>query len=74
MKKYHVTYFYLATGMEGRADKRDYGIVEAESEKDAKGKIGLQEVPVNSICRPETLNNYTVREYFIGCLATKEEL
>lgn len=33
--KYHVTYFYLATGMEGIADTEDYGIIEANSEEDA---------------------------------------
>jgi len=36
MKKYHVRYYYLATGMEGRADTNDYGIIEAKSELDAK--------------------------------------
>ena len=36
MARFHVTYYYLATGMEGRADSRDYGIVEAESADEAK--------------------------------------
>ena len=41
--KYHVTFYYLASGMEGHADRRDYGVVEAKSEKDAKCKaIGAQ--------------------------------
>ena len=35
MKKYHVTYYYLATGMEGRADTDDFGIIEANSEDEA---------------------------------------
>jgi len=35
MKTYHVTYHYLASGMEGKADTRDFGHVAAESELDA---------------------------------------
>ena len=35
MSKYHVTYYYLATGMERVADEVDYGMVEAESEQEA---------------------------------------
>lgn len=35
MRKYHVKYYYLATGMEGVADEKDFGMIEAESEKDA---------------------------------------
>lgn len=31
MGRYRVKYYYLATGLEGRADQRSYGIVEAES-------------------------------------------
>lgn len=37
--KYHVTYYYLATGMEGNADVRDYGIIYADNEKNAKEKV-----------------------------------
>lgn len=33
--KYHVKYYYLATGMEGIADTKDFGIVEADSEEEA---------------------------------------
>lgn len=33
MKKWRVTYYYLATGMEGRPDVEDYGIHEAETAK-----------------------------------------
>lgn len=39
MKKWHVTYYYLATGMEGVAATKDYGIVEAETEEEAIAKI-----------------------------------
>lgn len=34
--KYEVTYFYLASGMEGNADTRDYGVIEAETPEQAK--------------------------------------
>ncbi len=36
MNTYHVTYYYLATGMEGHADEQDYGYVEAYSSEEAK--------------------------------------
>ena len=39
MKRYHVTYYYLATGMEGRADTADYGLVEAASAQEAIKKV-----------------------------------
>lgn len=37
--KYHITYFYLATGMEGIPDTDDFGIVLAENEDEAKNII-----------------------------------
>jgi hypothetical protein len=40
MHTYHVTYFYLATGMEGRADTADHGYVQAWSSKEAIEKVG----------------------------------
>lgn len=33
---YHVTYYYLATGMEGHADEKDYGYWWADSEEEAR--------------------------------------
>ena len=39
MKRYHVTYYYLATGMEGRADTADYGVVEATTSQEAIRKV-----------------------------------
>lgn len=38
-KPYHVTYYYLATGMEGRADTYDYGVVYANSKEEAIKKV-----------------------------------
>jgi hypothetical protein len=43
--KYHVTYFYLASGMEGDPDTEDFGIIEAESEDEAKNKIAHLKYP-----------------------------
>ena len=40
MHTYHVTYYYLATGMEGRADTADHGYVQAWSAKEAVEKVG----------------------------------
>ena len=36
--KYHVTEYYLATGMEGIPYQKDYGIFEAASKKEAMYK------------------------------------
>ena len=35
-KRYNVTYYYLATGMEGRADEKDLGVFLAVDTDDAK--------------------------------------
>lgn len=35
LKAFHVTYYYLATGMEGQATEQDFGIVKAVSAKHA---------------------------------------
>lgn len=45
MKLYHVTYYYLASGMEGHADTADYGLVEADSPKEACEKVGKLILP-----------------------------
>lgn len=39
MNKYQVKFFYLATGMEGHADIRSYGIIEASSAEEAVNKV-----------------------------------
>ena len=38
MTKFDVNYFYLATGMEGRADTQSHGIFEADSKAEAVEK------------------------------------
>lgn len=38
MSQYQVKFYYLATGMEGRADQCDLGIIEAESKEQAVDK------------------------------------
>jgi len=40
MKKYHVTYYYLATGMEGYADTKDHGTILAKSAEEAVELVG----------------------------------
>lgn len=39
MNKYHVTYWYLASGQEGIPYEKDYGIIEATSAENAKLKV-----------------------------------
>lgn len=45
MHIYHVTFYYLATGMEGIPDIQDYGYINAWSYKEAIEKAALQAHP-----------------------------
>lgn len=49
MHTYHVTYYYNATGMDGVADTRDYGYVQATSKEEAIEKVGRQIAPFERI-------------------------
>lgn len=46
--QYRVKYYYLATGMEGRADERIYGPIEAASADDACDKVALAQFPLDA--------------------------
>lgn len=59
MPRFRVRYYYLATGMEGRADEKDYGIVEAWDENDACEIIAKRKYP----------DNLNGRRWFRGCLS-----
>ncbi len=63
IKRWRVAYFYLATGMEGRADRRDYGVVSAATDKEAI------QIVVNRECRGE---DQATRDWFRGCLSAME--
>ena len=63
MPTYHVTYFYLATGMEGIPDERDYGIIEAESKKAAIDLAVEAQHPTAST---------STKDWVKGCLTAKE--
>lgn len=59
--RYHVTYYYLATGMDGVPDERDFGIVEAQNEDAAKLIVAYRESTTTE-----------ERTWMLGCLtATK---
>ena len=65
--KYHVTYFYLATGMEGRPDTKDYGIVVAEDEEGAKNIV-------TTLQEHKEEPGWTVKQldsWFKSCLSAK---
>lgn len=65
--KYHVTYFYLATGMEGIPDVMDYGIVEANSPEEAKDIVAkAQNHKGDMYYTPEE-----VEGWFKSCLSAK---
>lgn len=61
MSKYHVTWFYLATGMEGIADQRDYGLVEAPDKDTA----------IRQVMERENMMKH--EEFCKSCLSAKEE-
>jgi len=63
MKRWHVTYYYLATGMEGRPDVEDYGVVEAPDKNAAKLKAARQRHPKMS---------QRDIDWCVGCLTAKE--
>jgi len=63
MAQFHVRYSYLATGMEGRADERDFGFIAAESPKAACEAIALREYP----------EDIDTRQFFLGCLSAKAQ-
>lgn len=61
-QRFHVTYYYLATGMEGIADERDYGIVEAENADEARSIVAKQE------CR-----SVKDQQWMLSCLSAEPE-
>lgn len=68
--KYRVTYYYLATGMEGIPDIEDFGIVESENSDDARQQVALREYPEDKLYGPN--NSHSTRSFFLGCLTAKE--
>lgn len=62
LKSYHVTFYYLATGMEGVADKRDYGVFRAASKDAAQRQVLKTHFP----------NNKRDWDWIQGCLTAKE--
>jgi hypothetical protein len=67
MPKFHVKYCYLATGMEGRADEEDFGIVDAETANSAIDRICQVKYPTDIMYGPN--NSYSTREFFRHCLS-----
>lgn len=61
--RFHVTYYYLASGMDGRADTKDYGYVMAKNQLEAKRTVAERE------CK-----NSADRAFFMGCLIAKRAL
>jgi len=60
--RYHVTYYYLATGMEGLAQEEDYGVVLAKDKDEAKDIAARQRHP--------TMKEQDI-EWVKGCLTAK---
>jgi hypothetical protein len=59
--QWHVTYYYLATGMEGNADTRDLGGFTATSAEDAIEQAAFQ------MCRGDP----SAKEFVKGCLTAR---
>jgi len=62
MNRWRVTYYYLATGMEGNPDIRDYGVVSAATAKEACHIIAERET-----------SNLEDQSWMMSCLSAKEE-
>lgn len=67
MRSFHVTYFYLASGMEGQAETADYGVVQAESERDACNIVAAREST-----RMRGRKDSELHCWLLGCLSAKE--
>ena len=62
MNRYHVTFFYLATGMEGYAQREDLGVVEAPSQGEAINHV--MKVHYNKLSQSS-------QDFVRGCLSAK---
>jgi hypothetical protein len=60
--RWRVRYYYLATGMEGRPDEEDFGVVEAPSVEAAKDSVAQRKFPVDIMYGPN--NRSSSREFF----------
>lgn len=63
LNKYSVRFYYLASGMEGRADERHLGFIEAVSETEARMKGARQMTDT-----PEDSNDF---QFVLGCISAK---
>jgi len=70
MAKYRVTYFYLATGMEGCADERNYGLISAPNQAAAIEAVVTAEYPEDVMYGPSKA--YSSRAFLRSCLSAKE--
>ena len=70
VNKYHVKSYYCTTGMEGIPEINDYGIIEAESEDEAKDIIVNQEYPEDIKYGPD--GNRSAQEFFKNFLTATE--
>lgn len=68
-KKYLVSYFYSASGMEGRSDADEIEVF-AESESEAIEKVILCEYPEDEFYGPHKA--WSSRHFLRGCLSAKQ--
>lgn len=69
MSIYHVTYNYLATGMEGIPDHEDFGLIEAMNAKDACAKVSQTKYPVDIMYGAG--GKLSTRAFFQSCLSAE---
>lgn len=67
MRSFHVTYFYLASGMEGHAETTDYGVVQADTASKACEIVADRETR-----RMRGYLDSNLRSWMLGCLTAKE--
>ncbi len=70
MNKYEITYYYSASGMEGRADLKYEGIFEANSKEEAKEKC-LEKNYKEDKNATFSSHNYKVWEFIRSCLKVR---
>lgn len=70
MTLYHVTYYYMANGMD-YPDTSDYGYVQANSAEEAVDKVGLQRSPTE---RNKTYRNWGLSAQVVGPTSVADRL
>ncbi|MEG9884055.1 MAG: hypothetical protein V6Z86_05475 [Hyphomicrobiales bacterium] len=67
--KFRVKYYYLATGMEGIPEEKDFGVVRAENAEQACSIVADREYPTDVMYGPQ--DSWSQKDFFKGCLSAR---